>query len=136
MRLRKHWVGDVFNSKCNGKAPDKSVLDPNGRFVIVSGRLQEMLLPRICVYGPNWDDCLFTTYLFTSFPDIQNYFVTLGGDINLGQDPLLDQYSNTAISLTQAGGTLSDLSPQFSFTKHQIFLVLFPCPYILMYICT
>ena len=87
VRLKKNWVGEVFHSTFNGKARgaaiiirkgipfilNKSILDSNGRYVIVAGTLQDKPVLFVCVYGPNWDDNSFVPKLFTSFPDINNH---------------------------------------------------------------
>lgn len=86
-RLKKNWVGEMFHSTFNGKArgtaviirkgipfvPDKSVLDSNGRYVMVSGTLQDRPYLLVCVYGPNWDDSSFVSKLFALFLDIHNH---------------------------------------------------------------
>lgn len=129
-RLKRRWVGDVFHSTFNGKARgaailirkglpfklEKSVLDPNGRYVMVSGRLREMPFLFVCVYGPNWDDSLFVSRLFSSFPDIRDHHVVVGGDFNLVQDPLLDRSSNKPAPLTKAAKTLLSLSQHYGLT--------------------
>lgn len=108
VRLKKGWVGEVFYSMFNSKArgaailirrgvpftADRSILDPHGRYVMVSGRLQGIPVLFVCVYSPNWDDSLFITRLFTSFPDLEGHYIIMGGDFNLIQDPVLDRSSN------------------------------------------
>uniref|UniRef100_A0A3P8TFF4 Endonuclease/exonuclease/phosphatase domain-containing protein n=1 Tax=Amphiprion percula TaxID=161767 RepID=A0A3P8TFF4_AMPPE len=78
VQLRKGWVGEIFHSTFNSKArvaailicrgvsftADRSILDPYGRYLMVSGRLQDILTLFVCVYGPNLDDSLFITSLF------------------------------------------------------------------------
>ena len=51
------------------------------------------------VYGPNWDDSAFITKPLTSFPNIDNYHIIVGGDFNLVQDPILERSSNTVFPL-------------------------------------
>lgn len=79
-RLKRAWIGQLFHSKFNEKArgtailirkniqfePHKTVADPTGRFIIVSGKLQAVPVVLANVYGPNWDDSAFITKLFTT----------------------------------------------------------------------
>lgn len=130
IRLKKRWVGDVFHSTFNSKArgaailirrgvpfvADISVLDPHGRYVMVSGRLQGIPVLFACVYGPNWDDSPFITRLFTSFPDLEGHYIIMGGDFNLVQDPVLDRSSNKLTSPSRSAKTLSTMSQQFGLT--------------------
>uniref|UniRef100_A0A3P9JW43 Reverse transcriptase domain-containing protein n=1 Tax=Oryzias latipes TaxID=8090 RepID=A0A3P9JW43_ORYLA len=130
VRLKKHWVGEVFHSTFNCRArgaaiifrkdlpfiAEKSVLDPNGRYVIVSMKIQLTSFLFICVYGPNWDDSAFVKKLFSSFPDLQNHYIIMGGDFNFVQDPQLDRSSNTSAPPTRAAKMLSTLSQQFGIT--------------------
>lgn len=129
-RLKVGWVGDVFHSTFNCKARgtailirkgvpfsvDKSVLDPSGRFVMVSGRLHDIAILFVCVYGPNWDDNAFITKLFTFFPDLEGHYIIMGGDFNLVQDTGLDRSSNKAALTSKSAKTLSTLSDQFGLT--------------------
>lgn len=107
MRLKRSWIGYVFHSRFNAKArgtailirndvmfeQHKTVADTEGRFIIVLGKLQSCPVILACVYGPNWDDDSFVSRLFSSMPDIENYYLILGGDFNMIQDALLDRSS-------------------------------------------
>lgn len=86
--------------------------DPAGRFIIVSGKLQGVPVALASVYGPNWDDSAFITKFFTSFPNIANYHIIVGGDFNLVQDPTLDRSSVKVFPLTKSAKTLSTLTEQ------------------------
>ena len=72
-RLKRGWVGHLFHSKFNGRARGAAILirkniafellssiaDPNGRYVIVSGLIQNILVVLACVYAPNWDESIY-----------------------------------------------------------------------------
>lgn len=130
VRLKKGWVGETFHSTFNNRArgaailirrgvpftADRSILDPHGRYAMVSGRLQGNLVLFICVYGPNWDDSNFITKLFTSFPNFESHYIIIGGDFNLTQDPVLDRSSNKMIPVSKSAKTLATLSQQFGLT--------------------
>lgn len=125
-RLKRGNIERVFHSKYNEKARGtailisknvlfehhKSVLDPQGRFVIISGNLQGIPVILISVYGPNWDDSAFITKLFTSFPDVDNHYIIMGGDFNLVQDPVLDRSSPNIVPISKSAKTLNTFSKQ------------------------
>ena len=70
------------------------ISDPNGRFIIVTGRIGTNNLVLANVYGPNWDDENFFKNLFFSLPDLNSHQLILGGDFNCCLDTLLDCSSN------------------------------------------
>lgn len=117
VRLKKGWVGEVFHSTFNSKARGAAILIRRGvPWWMVSGRLQGIRVLLVCVYGPNWDDNLFITRLFTSFPDLKGHYIIMGGDFNLVQDPVLDRSSNKVAPPSRSVKTLSTLSQQFGLT--------------------
>lgn len=65
-----------------------------------------------CVYGPNWDDEAFITKLFSSLPNLENYYLIIGGDLNLIQDVLLDRSSSKAFYLSKSSKTLEFFKAQ------------------------
>lgn len=121
MRLKRSWIGHIFHSRFNAKARGTAILirnnimfeqhkiiaDTEGRYIIVFGKLQNSLAILACVYGPNWDDDTFVSRLFSSMPDIENYYLILGGDFNMIQDALLDRSSKKTISLSNAAKSLN-----------------------------
>lgn len=125
--LKKGWVGEVFHSTFNSKArgaailirrgvpftADRSISDPQGRYMMVSGKLQGIPVLFVCVYGPNWEDNLLISRLFTSTPDLEGHYIIMGGDFILVQDPVLDRSSNKVAPLSKSAKTLSTLSQQF-----------------------
>lgn len=96
-RLKKGWVGDVFHSTFNSKArgaailicrgvpftADRSIPDPQGRYMMFSVRLQGIPVLFVCVYGLNWNNNLFISRLFMSIPDLEGHYIIMGGDLNL-----------------------------------------------------
>lgn len=67
--------------------------DPNGRFIIVSGKLGDVKVVLANVYAPNYDDAGFFKKFFSSLPDLSSYALILGGDFNCCLDPVLDRSS-------------------------------------------
>ena len=86
-RLRKNWVGQTFHSTFNTKArgaailvhknilfaPSKTISDPQGRFIIVSGSLFNTPVALISVYAPNWDDVSFINRLTSLIPNLNSH---------------------------------------------------------------
>lgn len=128
--LKRNWVGGIyhtsFNSKTSGAAIliwkgvgfilNSSVLDPGGRFVMISGALWNTRYLLVCMYGPNWDDHHFFTKLSASFPDVHNSQIILGGDFNLVQDPQLDRLASRSVLPSRPSNALSNLSHEYSLT--------------------
>ena len=93
IQLKKGWVGEVFHSTFNSKARGAAILirrgvpftaerlisDSQGRYMMVSGKLQGIPVLFVCVYAPNWDDNLFISRLFTSIPDLEGHYIIMGG---------------------------------------------------------
>ena len=83
-RIKRPWMSHVFHSKFSARArgaaiivsknitfePTKSIEDPSGRFVAVSGKLFDIPVILVSVYAPVWDDDKFITHLFSSLPAI------------------------------------------------------------------
>lgn len=82
-----------FHSKSRGTAilihkdvpfsVSSSILDPNGRYVMVFGTLYNTALALVNIYAPNWDDVNFFNNLFRSIPNLDTHHLILGGDFSL-----------------------------------------------------
>lgn len=104
LRLQKPWVGHIFHSKFNAKArgtaiiihkkiqlfASKVIADPQGRFIMVSGKLFHTQVLLVNVYGPNWDKN-FVNKLIAALPSFNSHYLILGGDLNCVMDPNLDR---------------------------------------------
>ena len=107
-RIRRTWVGEVFHSRFNSKArctailihkdilfaAEKTVADPGGRFVIVSGKLLNKPVILANIYAPNWDNEAFIKSFFSALPEVNVHNLIIGGDFNCVLSPEL--YSSTA----------------------------------------
>lgn len=104
LRLKKHWVGQIFHSSFNTKARGTAVRmhkriqftsssfisDPQGRYVIVSGQLFHIPVLLVNIYAPNWD-AGFVQRVVCQLPDLNTRLLILGGDFNCVMDPNLDR---------------------------------------------
>ena len=78
-----------------------SLLDPNGRYVIVSGMLQNTPVILASIYAPNWDDDNFLMNLFARIPNADNHRIIMA-DWNLVQDINLDRSTLTQSTLSKS----------------------------------
>ena len=93
-RLRKPWVGQIFHSSFDSRSRgtaillhkrlqfslDHSILDPNGRYTIVVGKLLQTPVVMVCAYAPIGDCPNFITTLFSLLPCLDTHHLILGGD--------------------------------------------------------
>lgn len=106
-KLRANWVSQVYHSPFTSNARGVAILfrksvpfsfqscktDPNGRFIIVTGHINQFPLRLINLYGPNSVDPSFFRKLFDKIPDDNSSHVIMGGDFNCYLDPYLDRFS-------------------------------------------
>lgn len=69
-KLRSDWIGHTYISPSSGKSRGVAILvhtsvpfscsnviaDPNGGYLIVSGKLHSTPVLLVNIYGPNWDE--------------------------------------------------------------------------------
>lgn len=126
LRIRKSWVGQVFHSNFNSKArgtailihksiqftASASIVDPQGRYVVVSGMLYHVPVLLVNVYAPNWDDVNFINKLISLLPDLNSHLIIFGGDINCVMDPSLDRSNPKTLSRSKMAQALSTFMDQ------------------------
>lgn len=129
-RLRKRWVGQVYHSSFQSRSRGVAILihksvnftcsdfssDPNGRYVLVSGKLNGIQVALLNVYGPNWDDSGFFRSVFSSIPDQSRYHLILGGDFNCWLNPSLDRSSTKTTVLSSSAKMIRSAMDEFSLT--------------------
>uniref|UniRef100_A0A672F5Y5 exodeoxyribonuclease III n=1 Tax=Salarias fasciatus TaxID=181472 RepID=A0A672F5Y5_SALFA len=127
-KLRRGWVGQLFHSSFSSKARGAAILihksvpfsvsqiisDPNGRFIIVTGKICGNNLTLANVYGPNWDNEDFFKKLFISLPDLNSSRLILGGDFNCCLDPSIDRSSNRPATLSKSSKTIQLFMDQYA----------------------
>ncbi len=59
-----------------------------------------------CVYAPTWDDDKFISSFFSSIPKVDDYYLIIGGDFDLIQNPSLDRSSSKPQALFKSAKAL------------------------------
>lgn len=117
-------MSHVFHSKFSAKArgaaiiisknilfePVQVIEDANGRYVMVSGLLQNLPVVLVSIYAPNWDNEQFFINLFAKIPNTDTRHILIGGDFNLVQDTSLDRSSPKQISLSNSAKAVLNCS--------------------------
>ena len=117
-KLNRPWIGQMFHSQFNLK----TILDPNGRYVIISGTLYQKPVILVSVYAPNWDDHNFVKSLFSTIPDMNSHLLILGGDMNCVIDPTLDRSSSRTVAPSKTAQTLSAFMDHYGYVDPWRFL--------------
>uniref|UniRef100_A0A8C9ZN56 exodeoxyribonuclease III n=1 Tax=Sander lucioperca TaxID=283035 RepID=A0A8C9ZN56_SANLU len=128
-RLRRGWVGQLYHSTFHSKArgaailihksvpfvSSTTILDPNGRYAIVTGHIHSTKLILTNIYAPNWDDANFFCNLFSRIPDMSSHLLVLGGDFNcwLGS---LDRSSAKPTTPSKSSKIIRNFLQEFSVT--------------------
>ena len=117
-----HLFHSKFTDKVRGAAiiihrrvlfePTEVIPDINGRFVIVSGVLQNTPVVFVSVYAPTWDDDQFFMRLFAKIPNADSHRIIIGGDFNLVQDVTLDRSFPTQTTLSKSAQVVMSYASQ------------------------
>ena len=119
LKLGKQWQGQIYFSSFSSQARGVVILikkgvpfylkhtvrDKGGRYVWVSGFLDNVPISMLNVYGPNQDEPKFFTDLFLNIPCPPTELI-IGGDFNLVLDPVMDRSSSTSKALSSAAKAL------------------------------
>lgn len=103
--IKRAWMSHMFHSKFSDRSrgaavinsknvmfePSHTVLDTNGRYVIVTGSLQNTPVVLASIYAPNWDDEKFFLKFFAKLPNLDDHHLIIGGDFNLVLNTNLDR---------------------------------------------
>ena len=122
-KLRANWISQVYHSPFTSKARgvailfhknipfrfQSSIIDPNGRFLILTGYINLLPVKLVNDYGPNIDDPAFFRKLFNLIPDNDLSHIMIGGDFNCYLDPYLDRLSSAPPPSIVAVKTLNNL---------------------------
>lgn len=86
-----------------------TILDPNGRYVMVVGELSQLSLVLVNIYGPNFDDENFYKKMLSSIPNLDNldsYHLIMSGDYKLVMDSVWDRSSQSLLRLSKSVQTI------------------------------
>lgn len=128
-RIQKRWPGQIyaacFNSHSRGVMIllNKSVpfhlnskfIDPAGRYVILNGTINSILVNLVSVYAPNKDDPSFYQNLFLSLSTYPGQYV-IGGDLNCVLDPSVDRSTGFDVSPKQTRKVIKKLMAELNLT--------------------
>ena len=127
-RLKVNWFSDIYQSTFSSKARGVAILfrknvpfqlssltsDPNGRYLIVSGKINNIPITCVNVYGPNTDDPEFFRRVFNLLPDPNSTNLIMGGDYNVFLDSYLDRLSTRPSPPSKASCTMNNLINSFN----------------------
>lgn len=91
------------------------ITDPAGRYIIVSGCINNFPITCVNVYGPNMDDPAFFRRLFGLIPETSTTNVIIAGDFNCYLDSYLDRSSSQVPPTIQSVGVLNALIKSMNF---------------------
>ena len=135
-RLRKNWIGQIYHSTFQAKARGTAILihksvpficsnvlaDPNGRYIVVTGKIHSIPLILANIYAPNWDDYNFFRTFFSKLTDTGTHSLILGGDFNCWINPTLDRSLTRAHSPSKSAKTIQSFMEEFNMSDPWRFL--------------
>lgn len=122
-KLKPNWISQVYHAPFTTKARGVAILihknvpfilkskviDPNGRYILISGHIASYPVTLLNVYGPNSDDPSFFHKIFELLPDDKSSHIYIGGDFNCYLDPLVDRTSTNSPATKNTSKTLNNL---------------------------
>ena len=130
-KLKQNWVGQSFSSP-GGKAsrgvsilisknmPFKSSsvhVDQEGRYIIVSGWLQNEMVTLVNVYAPNILQSKFFASLCPKISQSMESPLIIGGDFNSVCDPIVDRSSHPLPSDKNMSAALRNFQAELGITE-------------------
>ena len=117
----QRWVGQVFSAPGTGPSRGvntliskslsfkltQEIVDKDGRYIIISGFLQNIKCTLVNVYAPNIGQAKFLSRLILSQFSADPIF--MGGDFNLVSDPAVDRSSRPLPSDRSLSVTFKEL---------------------------
>ena len=76
-------------------AVSNTILDPNGRYVMVVRELFQLRLVLVNIYGPNFDDDNFFKKMLSLIRNLDSHHLIMSGDYNLVIDSVRDRSSQS-----------------------------------------
>jgi exonuclease III len=72
---------------------NKTIIDAEGRYIILDVTINEDIIILVNLYGPNEDKPEFLSTLKTKIGEFDNNNTVIGGDFNVVQDYTLDNHN-------------------------------------------
>ena len=128
-RLRNSWIGQVYHPNFNHNSRGVAVLfrkgvqfshtktihNPSGRFIILTGKLYNSPIILVNIYSPNWDDPQFFTKVILFLTHINIHQFIIGGDLNCVLHPQLDRSNpKPGSQLSKSGGVLDSFMHSYN----------------------
>lgn len=121
-KLLTRGIGQVFHSSFNGKSrgaailinkeipfiASKTIPDPQGRYIIVTGKLYDNLITLVNIYAPNVDDEQFILSVLSKLPNMDSHQLIIAGDFNLVLNANLDRSSHRQASLSKSAKVIQN----------------------------
>lgn len=128
MNMKQKWVGQIFSSPGTGESQgvciflaknipfklSQSIIDKEGRYIIITGFLYNVKCTLINVYAPNTTQATFITSLGSIITKAVEGPIIMCGDFNLVQDPLVDRSSSPLPRIS--GGAMEELQSLLAIT--------------------
>lgn len=122
-KLKPNWISQVYHAPFTSQARGVAILfwnsipfelkskiiDPNGRFILISGCINSFPITLLNIYGPNSDDPTFFHKVFDLLPEDRSSKIVIGGDFNCYLDVSLDRSSTKPPPTPNAVQTLNHL---------------------------
>lgn len=122
-KLKPGWISQVYHAPFTTRARGVAILfrntipfllksksiDPNGRFILISGHINSFPITLLNIYGPNSDDPTFFRNVFDLLPEDISSNIYIGGDFNCYLDSSLDRSSTKAPPTITSVQTLNNL---------------------------
>lgn len=120
-----HFFHSRFSERARGAAiivhrdiafePSTLVFDPNRRYVIALGKLQNTPVVLASIYAPTWDDDKFISKCFSNISNFADHHIIIGGDFNLvTEETDLDRSSTKPSTLSKSASAQVSCGP----TRH------------------
>uniref|UniRef100_A0A8P4GB76 Endonuclease/exonuclease/phosphatase domain-containing protein n=1 Tax=Dicentrarchus labrax TaxID=13489 RepID=A0A8P4GB76_DICLA len=154
LKLKQRWVGQVFSAPGSGAARGVSILlakrisftpsairvDDDGRYLVLSGTLQNEKCTLVNIYGPNSGQSLFLSPLNSLLAQFADTPLLIGGDFNLVSDASVDRSSSPLPSGRASAAAFSEMRSSLALTECVAFgkptrtevYILFKCTQLLL----
>ena len=90
------------------------IKDPNGRYIVLNAKVNDLPLTLVNIYAPNSDDSNFLLDVFAEVDKLDNSFLLIGGDFNAVIGPLDYQGTRQQHCNVKASDTISLIMNEYN----------------------